>query len=143
MKLLDKACTAEQSDELKRFGVNQDLQPGDVYFATLSSGDTQPFLLSEQEDLPPSMYKPVKAFDCATLGVLITHCGLYTRFNTANAFMFGTLTWGVHHVNDYTGYCDSSADYMTEAQARAEALIFLLTNKKIDTETVNKLLAEL
>jgi hypothetical protein len=138
MKPEIKVCSFEQSKRLCELGVSQELQPGDAYWATMSNGTNRCFFLSENEDPPPSMYRPIRAFDATEMGFMITR--------TANVRL---PQWNEREKKfTISVYPDSPIEKTfsstSEAIARADQLIWLIGSKSDPLlESVNNAIQEL
>lgn len=138
MKPEIKVCSFEQSARLLELGVKQDLQPGDAYWATLSSGAIRCFFLSENEDQPPTMYKPVRAFDATELGFMIIRTvSMRLPQWSEEECHFSIVAWP-------GGDMEVKFASTSEAIARADQLIWLIGSRNENLlASVNNALLEL
>ncbi|MBN8821298.1 MULTISPECIES: hypothetical protein [unclassified Spirosoma] len=132
MKPEHKVCSFEQSVELALLGIDQELQPGDSYWVTLSSGENRCFYLSENEDLPPVMYQPKRAFDATELGFLLIR-GVATRLPQWNEKKRAFSIVLFPNSEMEKTICSTS-----ESVARAEQLLWLLDQRILVAEEVNQ-----
>ena len=120
MELENQYCTRSQAERLIELGVKNETQEGEFYYSTiLSNGNEFKAFRAEGEDCPPKMLNPIKLYSVAELGELIPmHIALpYKDFNS----------W----YDPNTGNNNNQGLYMTEAEARAAALIKTLSDGKI------------
>jgi len=128
MVLKDKVCTREQAIQLMNLGIFQPLeseewQPGDIYSSlTSSSDDGYIFILGHQEDSPYKIYHPVKLYDCAELGAMLL------SYNEA-----------YYTKNNMWACGDLPGAFPTEAQAKANRLIQLLSDEILSATEINHL----
>ncbi len=148
MKLEDRFTNIEQSNKLWKLGLDQTINPGDGVWSNISRG---PHLcvLGYNEDLPPAIYRPVKAYSVAELGIMLPrnfasfHCG-YDLWRIANTFDYANIQDSDKIGSYFTG---KSRTYMgitgqTEADVRANCLIYLIEGGHISVDEINgKLLA--
>lgn len=146
MKLTLQVCTYDQAEKLKELGVNQDLEPYEAYWVTLSSGERRCFMLGHQEDPPPAMYNPIRAFNVAELGIMLPrnyasfYCG-YDLWRIANLFSYAETN---QFRGDMPAYHGKSLTYINissqvgEAAVRASLLIELIELKRYSAEEVNR-----
>jgi hypothetical protein len=129
MKIENKVCTREQAIKLSELGIYQptkteDWVPGDIYsvLASHMTGD-RVYILGEQEDAPYKDYHPVKLYDNAELGAML---GAYNE-----VFFTESNKWA----------CEKSehGEFATEAQAKANRLIMVLTDESFKPEDLNKI----
>lgn len=132
MKLEDQLCTEIQGKKLKELGITKIVDGNDdesgFYFVTNHKA-----IYFYKEDGYPSM-KYIAAFTSSELGIMI---GLFNAIGsniTFNSFYsdFGVIKYTAYYNNNLI------AERFTEAEVRAEMLIYLLENKLTTKEAVIK-----
>lgn len=151
MKLQDQVCTLEQAKKLKELGVDQSslfswcgdetnrLMDGGAsgieYGKWVFVNTTKPANNQEEDhrDLVPSAKPFAAAFTVAELGVMLP-----AGYCSGNGIVSGKTKWCAKAKSN-VWFDDTITETVegTEAQARAEMLMYLLGNKIITSEEVN------
>lgn len=119
MKLSDQVCTREQALLLKQLGVRQD-----TAYCWISNYN-MPVLFGQQ-----GPHFQAAAYTTAELGEMLPNC--YETMKTSEG-------WHGFDMDDDSIPTDEDS-YDTEAECRAEIIIYLLQNGKIKLEDVNNAL---
>ncbi len=136
MKLQDQVCTLEQAKRLKELGVN-----GNIYsWLTTICEPISTFLVSTGTEMQDNEWP---AFTVAELGEMLPN-GFKTRKNIEAKYRVNSeipnkwICSGGCLAISRKAFHQTNKQYDTEAQARAEMLIYLLENKLIDANKVNQ-----
>lgn len=135
MKIENQVCSLEQAKRLKELGIEQE----NYSFKWMDEGSI-PYLTdkfrgnwSNDPRMVVDVIGEYRAFTVAELGMMLPED--YSSFHISKSWHFRKAEFGCEH-NDNT----QPKDVMqapTEAQARAEMLIYLLNNNHTTSEEVN------
>lgn len=133
MKLIDQVCTVQQSVELFNFGIKESLY--EHYYTKEGK-----YLGVDSKKLFPHEYITFPAFTVPELGLMLPDSYLYQGNLESLMFHWTDDAFGegkrLHFSNILVHELQSGYD--TEAECRADVLIWMLKNKIISPEKINE-----
>ncbi len=129
MKLEDQVCSVRQAEILKKIGVNQDNSYAGWRQTSVAM---KLFVRNEDDDYDYA------AFTATELGEMLPATHMYSDL-TYRCITLKEDQWVVSYISANHQIFNSLFG-RTEAEARAEMLIYLITRKIITIESVNKLI---
>lgn len=146
-------CSRELAEKLKSLGINNsvhikemfdgeefDVPNVGTFYSCILHDDVEMFgVIGDQEDAPYKMYKPIKLYSVAELGMMLRgyNRGIYESANDKWVANIEHRTIDSRERNYGTGTTHYQTMHNTEAEARADMLIYLIENKIITAEQIN------